>query len=245
MKQRLFRYMPAEYAPAFVKRGELLFRSLSYFRDYEDAGVRGDPDEGTRVHRPEGGLKIRKVDTGEELTLPHRFESTANEDDIFACCFSTVLDPQLAERFSANMCVEIKDSSALIARIRNALALRSSIKDKLLAFGAVKYYEHKEPPIVDWALPERIALSKPASFSWQQEYRIAFSVNGAFDVENVKLRLVTEPRSHLPRATAYPQRVLKLGNISKLCTVHDFINGAQQGVPADRPRLASLGSSGG
>jgi len=42
MKQSLFRYMSAEYAEAFVRRGEILFRSLSYYRDYEDDGVRGD-----------------------------------------------------------------------------------------------------------------------------------------------------------------------------------------------------------
>ena len=234
MKQHLFRYLREEYAAAFVKRGELLFRSLLYFRDYEDPSVRGDPDEGTRVHRPEGGLKIKKVDTGEELTLPHRFESTANEDDIFVCCFSTAFDPRLAERFSVTCCVEIKDASAFIARIRNALALRSSIKDKLLAFGPVKYYEHSDPPIVDWALPERIALSKPASFSWQQEYRIAFSVNGAFDVENVKLRLVTEPRSPLPR-TAPDPRALKLGNISKFCTVHDFTMSDRKHMQQNNP----------
>jgi len=230
--------MSAAYADSFAKRGELLFRSLSYFRDYEDAGVRGDPNEGTRVHSPTGGLKITKVATGEELTLPHRFESTANEDDIFVCCFSTAFDPVLAKRFSADVCVEIKDTSALIARIRNALALRSSVKNKLLAFGPVKYYEHTDQPIIDWALPERIALSKHISFSWQQEYRIAFSVNGAFDVENVTLRLVTEPRGKNQRTAAYPQRILKLGNISRMCTVHVFSNGAQPALPADGPRPA-------
>ena len=98
------------------------------------------------------------------------------------------------------------------------------MKDKLLAFGPINYYEQKDPPIVDWALPERIALSKPASFCWQQEYRFAFSVNGAFDVEKVTVRLVTEPRSRMPRAAAYPQRTLKLGNISGLCRIHEFQN---------------------
>jgi hypothetical protein len=212
--------MSSTYAAAFVKRGEILFRSLSYFRDHEDGSVRGDPDEGTRVYSPDGGLKITKAVTGEELTLPHRFEATSFEDDIFVCCFSTVFDNSLAKSFGVDACVEIKDASVLIGRIRNALAIRSSVNDKLSAFGPVKYYEYKDPPVTDWALPERIALSKPASFSWQHEYRIAFGINRAFGNENFKLRLTTEPRDSKKPTAGHPQHLMKIGNISRFCAVH-------------------------
>jgi hypothetical protein len=57
----LFRYFSARNAEAFIERGEVLFRSLSYFRDYEDAGVRSDEHEGTLVHLPTAGLKVNKV----------------------------------------------------------------------------------------------------------------------------------------------------------------------------------------
>ena len=66
----------------FVRRGEVLFRSLSYFRDYEDQ-VGGDEFEGTKLHHPERGLEITLTKTQEKIVLPHSFESAANEDDIF------------------------------------------------------------------------------------------------------------------------------------------------------------------
>lgn len=222
MKQSLFRYMAAEHAEAFVRRGAMLFRALSYFRDYEDEGVRGDEFEGTRLHLPVDGLKVTKVDTGEVVPLPYTLESTAHEDDIFVSCLSTIHSEFLAEKFKATTCVEIHEPVKLIRLIRNALARRSTIKNKHLEHGLVKYYEPHDPPIVDWALPERIALSKPSEFSWQEEYRIAFAINGAFNVENVQVRLVPLGARRRPRSTKHPKHLLKLGSISSLCTVHRF-----------------------
>lgn len=92
----------------------------------------------------------------------------------------------------------------------------------MLVHGEVRYYEPHEPPIVDWALPERIAMSKLEPFHPQQEYRIAFSVNGAFDVENTRLRLVAPGVRRARRVTAYPKRIFKLGSVSKTCRVHRF-----------------------
>lgn len=57
MKHALFRYISSEYAESFVDKGEMLFRTLSYFRDYEDEEVRADVLESTRVHLPHGRVK--------------------------------------------------------------------------------------------------------------------------------------------------------------------------------------------
>ena len=222
MSDSLFRYMSSKYAEAFVRRGEVLFRALSFYRDYEDEGVRSDEFEGTRLHRPNDGLKVTKVATGEVVSLPHSFESTAREDDIFVYCLSTTHSAALAEKFNADTCVEIHEPVAFIARIRSALAVRPSIKNKRLEYGPVKYYAPHDPPIVDWALPERIALSKPSAFAWQGEYRIAFAINGAFNVENVQVRLVSPGERRKPRSTDHPQRLFTLGSMAKLCTIHRF-----------------------
>lgn len=221
MKQSLFRYMSAEYAETFV-RGEMLFRALSYYRDLEDEGVRGDEFEGTRLHLPVDGLKVTKVATGEVVSLPYTFESTAREDDIFVYCLSTTRSKLLAEKFKTDTCVEIHEPVKLLTLIRNALVRRPAIKNKHLEYGPVKYYAPHEPPIVDWALPEKIALSKPFTLSWQEEYRIAFAVNGAFNVENVQVQLVPLGERRRPRSTNHPKQLLKLGSISKLCTIHRF-----------------------
>ena len=218
----LYKYLPEQYVAPLLREGAVLFRTLSYFRDYEDAQVRGDEFEGTKLYRPADGLEVTLVATQEKVVLPHSFESSAHEDDIFVFCLSTILSQELATQFKTNVCVEIRNPALFISKIRGALSRRPSIKNKMLVHGEVKYYEPHEPPIVDWALPERIAMSKLEGFRPQQEYRIAFSINGAFDVENTRLQLVAPGTRRPKRATAYPERQFKLGSISKICRVHCF-----------------------
>ena len=43
---KLYKYLPLPYAERMLCRGEILFRSLSYFRDIENDGVRQDDLEG-------------------------------------------------------------------------------------------------------------------------------------------------------------------------------------------------------
>jgi hypothetical protein len=216
----LIRYFSELNARAFVERGEVLFRSLSYFRDYEDQGVRADEHEGTLVHLPSDGLRITRVDTGELIALPHRLESTAREDDIFVYCLSTELSDAIAERFQAEVAVEVVEPSKFLARVRSALSLRSRIRSDELVYQPVRYYEWHEPPIVDWALPERIAMRKPKLFEWQREFRFAVPVGEAFQVENVSVKLVPLNFPRIHRTTQHPEMLLKLGNLSKICRVH-------------------------
>lgn len=216
----LVRYFSEANGLAFVARGEVLFRALSYFRDYEDNGVRADEHEGTLVHKPLGGLQANFVRTGAGVDLPHSMEATAKEDDIFVYCMSTELSPDIGERFNAEMAVEILDPGRFLGRVRNCLALRKRIYTKELVHGHVRYYEWHEPPIVDWALPERIVMRKPKSFEWQKEYRIAAPLGDAFRVQNVSVKLVAPGTPRPPRATAHPEMRLKLGSLSKICRVH-------------------------
>ena len=218
----LYKYLPAKHIDAFIRKGEVLFRALSYFRDYEDAQIRGDKFEGTKPYRPKGGLEITLADTQEKLVMPHSFESAANEDDIFVFCMSTTLSADLAAQFKADACVEIFNPAGFIAGIRAALLRRPSIKDKTLMHGEVTYYSATDPPIVDWALPEKIAMSKLNYYSSQKEFRIAYSINDAFKVENTRLRLVAPGERRLPRASAHPENLLKLGCLSRVCKTHRF-----------------------
>lgn len=225
MKESLFRYLPEEYATSFIKRGEVLFRSLSYYRDYEDDNIRRDEFEGTKVHLPHDGLKLTKIESGEVVSLPHRFESTANEDEIFVYCLSALCNESLAKDFKTKTCIEIVKPMIFIGLIRNAIERRSSIKNKQLTHGLVNYYLPSDPPLGDWALPEKIALSKLSlpSFTRQKEYRIAFAVNRAFDVYNVNTKLVLQNEQRdKNKYKNYPEKVFKLGDLSKICKVHRF-----------------------
>ena len=216
----LIRYFSEKNARAFIEHGEVLFRALSYFRDYEDEGVRADPHEGTLVHRPHDGLQVTKVETGEKGVLPHRLESTAKEDEIFVYCMSTELSTGIAERFNATVAVEILDPLGFLVRLRKSLSLRKRLRAEKLVHQEVRYYEWHEPPIVDWALPERIAMRKPKSFEWQKEYRFAVPAGDAFRIENVSVKLVLPGTKRRPRDDSHPQLLLKLGNLAKLCRVH-------------------------
>jgi hypothetical protein len=218
----LYKYLPAKYVEGFVGKGAVLFRSLSYFRDYEDEQLRGDEFEGTRIHRPHNGLEVTLVATEKKLVLPHSFESTAREDDIFIFCLSTVLSADLALRFKADACIEIKNVGAFVSGIRSALLRRPSIKSKELFHGPVKYYSPDQAPIVDWALPERIAMSKLSTYTEQHEYRFAFAVNDAFRVENTRVRLVSPGEHRSLEPSVHSDRLFKLGSLAKHCKVHCF-----------------------
>lgn len=205
-----------------MERGEVLFRSLSYFRDYEDAGVRADEYEGTLAYRSDDGLKLKLISSGEEVSVPYTLESTAKEDAIFVYCMSTELSSAIASRFNADVCIEIFEPKNFLARVRTSLALRARLRPEQLVHHAVNYYELHEPPIIDWALPERIAMRKPKLFHWQNEYRIAVPQRNAFQVENVEVKLVPLNRPRSPRATNHPKIMLKLGKLSKICRVHSL-----------------------
>lgn len=214
----LVRYFSSEdYALKLIEEGEVLLRSLSYFRDYEDNGVRADPYEGTLTHRPESGLEIRLVNDGQPVALPHTFEARANEDDILVYCLSTQLSLHIARRFDAKFAVLVKDRGTFLARVRRALTHVPGADPKQLVHGAVKYVNEHDAPGVDWALPERIALRKPATFRWQSEYRIAAPVGDAFAVENVRLSLTSPAGDRPAKAQGHPQHTLRLGNLESIC----------------------------
>ncbi len=217
--------MPKTYVDEFVRRGKVLFRSLSYFHDLESKDGRADAYEGTRRYQPHGGLEITNTRSGEQFNLPETFslESTARTSEIFVFCASTLLNPALADEFQSDTCIEILDEVKLISRIRAALLLRARVRPpKTLLHGPVTYYDSAEPPIIDWALPDRITMSKSNRFRGQSEYRIAFAVNDAFRVQDTSQVLTTRERAPLVRERLYPQDTLVLGDLRRIVHVHRF-----------------------
>ena len=123
MRRRgLYKYFTElRWAERFLE-GNILFRSLSYFRDYEDNEVRGDRSAGLATLRPEGGLVVNNRTQGKTFTLPGTaFESSAKEEEIFVFCASRALSAELRERLSAVACAEITDIAAFCSRVQSAL----------------------------------------------------------------------------------------------------------------------------
>ena len=164
-RRNLYKYFSErKWAEAFIN-GEVLFRSLSYFRDYEDNNVREDHNEGTSIYRPEGGLIVNNQTQGTTFTLPgHALESAAKQQEIFIFCVSKSLTDELRERFKAVACVEILNIGAFCNRIETALlpskATFPGPPDRKRIGQHVEYYQETEAGNPRWALPDMIATSK-------------------------------------------------------------------------------------
>ena len=225
MRHSLFKYYgEREWAEKFSD-GELLFRSLAYFRDFEDENVRGDQNEGTIVHRPKGGLVVNNLTQGTTFTLPHAFESSANPEEIFVFCLSGSLTDQLRRRFKAGVCIEILDIRHFCARITAALPSKATFPGlpRRPRIGRwVEYYEEIEGGNPRWALPDHIATSKLTTYAWQNEFRLVFSLTDALGFEKVTTRLVQGDTGGAPRPDEHRKYLVKAGSLRDICRVHEF-----------------------
>lgn len=217
MRHKLFKYFTGrQWAHAFLD-GHVLFRSLSYFRDYEDQNVRGDQYEGTAKFRPAAGLIVNNLTRGTTFTLPrHAFESAAKQEEIFVFCASRSHNEERRRKFGAVACVEALDIRGFCKRIQAALP------DQATFFGRrVEYYNETEEPNPRWALPENIAVSKLSNYAWQDEYRLVFCLTDALTFENVNLFLVSDgaARSTKPEHHKY---LVHAEGLRDICRLHDF-----------------------
>lgn len=217
----VFKYFTEKgHALAFIRRGVMLLRPLSYFRTLEDEGVRGDARDGVMVYAPPEGLAITKQD-GRVITLRGgSFNSSVNQNDIFVYCASNQLSAELAEKFGP-FCVEVPEPGMLVRRLRQRAHLTSKFDYDQLAFGKVDYREHSREPGGDWALPERLALIKPEAFAWQDEFRLAVGKWDTMNVENVGLTIQTGPAmvAFEPVAALV---VLRVGSLADHAILHHF-----------------------
>jgi hypothetical protein len=213
----LFKYFTEQrWADAFLD-GNVLFRSLAYFRDYEDAQIRGDRKEGTSLYRPEGGLLITNHTQGRSFTIPNAgFEVVTNQEEIFVYCMSRSLTDDLRKRFEAVACVEIVNPPKFCGRVQRALPEKAAF-----AAGKVDYYSQSDPPNPRWALPDRIALSKLDTYRWQNEFRLSFTLTDAFGFEKGSHRIVIgEPDT--PKSIEHQKHKVEAGNLSDICRLHIF-----------------------
>jgi hypothetical protein len=218
MKHSLFRYFDNnDYAELFLD-GKVFFNSLSYFVGFEDGEVRGDADEGTRVHAPSQGLLINNLTQGTTFTITDGvFKSSAKQNEIYVSCMSKSLKQTLWQEFNATCCVEIRVKKQFLQKVRNAV---ETGRNNFYA-GPVTYYDASSPPKHLWALPESVCMSKLLGFKRQDEYRIAFGKTEIFDPNNVDLRLTTTA-SMRGEALMEPTSncTIDIGNIREICKVH-------------------------
>jgi len=226
-RRALYKYFSEhELAEAFLD-GKVLFRSLSYFRDYEDKKVRQDQNEGTAIFRPEGGLIVNNLTQGKTFTLPagHAFESTVKLDEIFVFCLSRSFTDEIRERFQAVSCVEIVNTRIFCMRVEAALPAQATFPGppgRTRIGRPVEYYQETESGNPRWALPEVIATSKLERYAWQDEFRLVFSVTHALQFERVVNRIVSGDSSKAQDAGEHRCYLVDIGSLRDICRLHEF-----------------------
>lgn len=222
MRHSLYRYFTErKWADAFLD-GEMRFRSLAYFRDYENESeaekARKDDKEGNLVFGPPDGLLIGNQTQATSGTLPgFRMESRTKQAEIFVLCASRHFSEELRDRFGAVVCVEILRIAAFCRRIEQALPQNATFFS-----GRVIYYDPSQGPEERWALPDLIARSKFKSYEWQGEYRLLFSLTDALGFENATYRLIRGDLKEAPKPEEHLDFPLHAKNLREICRLHEF-----------------------
>src|SRR5437867_5680567 len=127
-KRRFFKYFSErEWADAFISDGAMRFRTLAFFRDFEDAQTRGDFNEAVAILRPANGLAGRNRTQARDFLMPGAtVEFFVKAGEIFVYCLSKSQSETMRERFNAVACVEIFDPKAFCRRVQKALPWKAS-----------------------------------------------------------------------------------------------------------------------
>lgn len=226
LMRRLYKYFSErKWAEKFLE-GEILFRSLAYFRDYEDQEIRGDQNEGSAIYDPVDGLVITNHTQGTTFVLPgYSFESAARQDEIFVFCLSQSLKEEMRQKFGALVCVEIFNIATFCKRVVAALPSNATFpgaKGHARLGNRVEYYYTRQGGSPLWALPDKIAISKINSYAWQKEFRLAFSLTNAFDFERVDTRLVRHGIQKSANPSEHHCYPVKAQDLSDICRLHEF-----------------------
>jgi len=106
------------------------------------------------------------------------FRANAKSEEIFILCAANSMKDELRVRFEAECCVEILRVATLCARIEAKLPAGSTFTAK-----ALSYYSKNDEIGIRWAFPDKITFEKTDFYSWQDEYRFAFSTTDALALE--------------------------------------------------------------
>ena len=212
--------MPSQYAENFTKKGDLLFRNLSYFRQYED-NMRGDPLEGFHRDNPDNDVILSDPKTGKVLAKgDFSFLNSTNTDLINVFCLSMCHKQELYKEFSSDCCIEILDSNEFIRKIRIAVKRLISAHKCGLLHRDVVYYHDNAPAGFDIKDPKYLAFAKGVHYQHQNEYRFVFGKKKAFDLKqqivvNATYDFIGEANKGTPK-----EKHIFIGNISELVKIY-------------------------
>lgn len=203
--------------------GDVRFKSLSYYHQIEDGAVRGDGNEGSVYTQPETGLVMHNQTQDYTGVIPGgAFRANAKSEEIFILCASNSMEDELRVRFEAECCVEILKIATLCARIEAKLPAGSTFMAN-----AISYYSKNDEIGIRWAFPDKITFEKIDCYSWQDEYRFAFSSTDAlaFGKTSQQLQIPAPGTTELSKPIAIPKPRefnMTTRDLQDICRIHIF-----------------------
>jgi hypothetical protein len=213
----LYKYLPRVYAESFLSRGEVLFRTLSYFRAVEHE-ARGDEAEGVHIDAPDNDVTLT-TNTGIRSVGRFRYLRSIEQERVFAFCCSTELDVNLFSAFGADACVIIRDVDWFFARCAAAVSVPLPLDPPGLIHGPVTYFEPNRATSADITNPRVIPFLKHVDFEGQKEYRAVFARRGGF----VMTERITRPGFTFAAEIASARRFTRLVRLGDLRQIVDLV----------------------
>ncbi|MBS1155130.1 MAG: hypothetical protein H6R07_1054 [Proteobacteria bacterium] len=184
----LYKYLPSKYASAFLDRGEILFRNITYFRQHEGR-VRGDPYDGIHKDHPGTNIVVENLTRRSKTVGEFSFLNSTDPDLVFAFCLSQKFSKDLMAKFESDACIEILEPVEFIRRVRFALARLVSVHRVGLLAQPVHYYHPAEAARFDIKEPTQLAFAKDMYYAEQEEFRLSFGTRRAFKL----VQKITQP----------------------------------------------------
>ncbi|MCK4592847.1 hypothetical protein KAT63_05445 [Candidatus Parcubacteria bacterium] len=218
MPERLYKYLPSKYLDNVFHKGELLFRNLTYFKQYE-CEKRGDPLEGHHRDNPDNDITITNLSKGTKFKGDCSFLNTTDSDLIYVYCMSRTHRPELYEEFNCDACIEVTDVSKFFLRVKVKLKHLISLHKAGLLHGAVKYYAANKPAEFNIKDPKELAFAKDEVFRQQDEYRLVFGTKKAFKlIQKIVINNLIDFKSEAMKGVAKDKRIT-IGNMSDIANV--------------------------
>jgi hypothetical protein len=214
----LFKYLPSKYLPSFLERGDLLFRSLSYFRHIEEQG-RGDLLEGLHMDRPDSPITIRTVDGSWHWEGDGAFLNRIKPDRLLVFCMSEMLSEDLFREFSADACVEIVDPGEFLRRCSAVINRQPRFRESGLLHRRVLYYAPNRPLGASPKDVQLLPFCKHNAYSHQHEYRLAVALKGGLRLTQQIVNKLFTWDEELAKATTTERHVV-IGPLKDIAVVH-------------------------
>ena len=84
------------------------------------------------------------------------------------------------------------------------------------------YYKESDNCNPRWALPDVIATSKLDKYSWQDEFRLVFSITDALNFQKCTFQISPDAQRQPENSAEHVKRKFHVGKLHDLCQIHYF-----------------------